>query len=187
LEFLVKEYLEKLSEQIKTFPVKKILELTEVIHNTILNNGTIYVCGNGGSAASASHFVVDLSKGVGAIDGSQPKIISLNDNIPLITAISNDIDYSEVFSFQLNNRIASDDLLVVLTGSGNSSNLIKAINVAKEKSAVSVALTGFSGGEMSSIVDLHINFKGSDMQIAEDLHIVVLHIILRIMTYQTHK
>ena len=113
----------------------------------------VFTCGNGGSGATASHFVNDWVKGISLESGLRVRAQCLNDNIPLLTAVANDIDYSDVFSFQLSNLAEAGDLLIVITGSGNSHNILKVLKRAKEMGVVTVGVLGFDGGEAINFVD----------------------------------
>lgn len=133
----------------------------------------IHVAGNGGSASTASHFVTDLMK----IDYGA---VSLNDNPSLITMIANDYGYDQIFSFQLE-RLARTvyDVFVAISASGNSPNILRAVEAAKKEGMVTIGLTGFDGGKLAKIVDHHYNFPSDSYEEIEDAHLALLHHIIK--------
>ena len=141
--------------------------------------------GNGGSSATASHMVCDFGKGAyEALGGKKFKIQCLNDNMPLITAISNDLDYSEIFAYQLKGRLIKDDLIICISGSGNSTNIIKAAEYAKEIGATVISMTGYNGGRLKQLSDCSMCVPINDMQLVEDIHMIFDHMMLRIIQAQ---
>ena len=140
---------------------------------------SIFTFGNGGSAALASHFACDLGKGTLSSHNGQKRfrVISLADNIPLITAWANDHGYEHVFAKQLENLIESGDLVFAISGSGNSSNVLRALQVARTHRARTIGLTGFEGGKMKSLCDVCVILPSDNMQIIEDFHLSVTHAI----------
>lgn len=163
----------------------------DVIVCQILNSRTIYVCGNGGSAAIAEHLACDCVKGV-ATDAENDfslNVVSLSSNLPMISAIANDIGYDEVFSKQLqwlswnlkDFGSYSNDVLIVISSSGNSPNIIKVINKAKERGIMTVAITGFDGGKAKELVDYCIHINSDNYGIIEDASQAVMHFIAQKM------
>lgn len=143
----------------------------------------IYICGNGGSHATASHYCCDFNKGVSGESQNNTNFICLGDNTSTITAIANDISYDEIFSYQLRNRLKQNDILFVISGSGNSKNIVKAMEVAKEKNNLIIGLCGYDGGKVKEMSDicLHVNIK--NMQIVEDIHMIIDHCMMYIFAY----
>lgn len=177
----MKKYIEELSDIINKIDQEKINSLANKIIEVRDNNKTVYIIGNGGSAANASHWACDLNKGTleRHFDQHQKriKVSSLTDNITLMTAISNDLGYDEIFSQQLRNCIMKGDLLITITGSGKSKNIINAINVAKMSQAYVISLLGFDGGEVAHISDDSLIVPSNNYGIIEDAHSIVGHII----------
>lgn len=171
-------HIENVVQALKIVKVEEIERLCEKLVDTWNRNGTVYVCGNGGSAALAQHFAVDLFKGV---RGNKPnaRTVSLVDNIPLLTAISNDISYSEVFSFQIEGLVSKQDLLVFISGSGNSTNVLTAISKAQSKEVYTFGIFGLGGGLASRMVNDRIEILTDDMQVFEDLSSVIIHALLK--------
>ncbi|WP_371865715.1 D-sedoheptulose-7-phosphate isomerase [Dictyobacter kobayashii] len=137
--------------------------------------------GNGGSAATASHLALDLTKNTYAPDKPRLKAISLTDHVPLITAWSNDVAYEYIFSEQLKNFLGVNDVVIGISTSGNSLNVINALKFAKENDAYTIGLLGANGGKMKDIVDAYVLAPGSNIEQEEDAHLIFSHIITRHM------
>ena len=144
-----------------------------------LQGRTIFIVGNGGSAATASHFACDLALGPRSSGGKAYRAISLGDNNALITAAGNDLGYETVFSEQLKTLLAPDDLVLAISASGNSPNIIEAVEYANHIGAMTIGLTGFDGGRLRHIAaeHIHISTPKGDYGPVEDLHLVVNHLI----------
>lgn len=138
---------------------------------------TVFVCGNGGSAATASHFATDLGKGASYGKDQRFKVISLTDSTPTITAYANDIGYEVVFSEQLRGLGKPGDVLVTISGSGSSANVLRAIEAARDMDIDVVSLTGFSGGQSGPMADIHINVPSEHMGRIEDIHMAICHMV----------
>ena len=173
-----KKYLSDLKNQIELLDLKKINLFSEVIKNKHKKNKNIFICGNGGSAANADHITNDLMFGF-----TKKKIgfnfISLCSNTAKITCLANDIGYEKIFSNQLKIQGRKGDLLIVLTGSGNSRNIIQVVNEAKLKKIDTFGLIGFDGGKVKNILDDFVHFKIDDMQISEDLQMIVMNYVMK--------
>ena len=150
-------------------------QITEALVQAYKDYRTVYVFGNGGSAALASHFACDLSKGT--VNGSTKRfrVMALTDNVPLMTAWANDSKYEDIFAEQLANFATRGDVALAISASGNSPNVIKALKVAKQAGSVTAGLTGFAGGRMLALCDACIVVPCDNMQIIEDLHLCVTH------------
>ncbi|TWI77264.1 D-sedoheptulose 7-phosphate isomerase [Desulfobotulus alkaliphilus] len=140
---------------------------------------TIYILGNGGSAATAAHGVCDINKGVCLDLEKKFKMISLADNISMITAIANDLDYSRIFVEQLKNFLEPGDLVLAISGSGNSANVIHAADYARQKGAFVIGISGFDGGKLAEKSDIHIHIPIHDMQKVEDGQMMVIHMLMQ--------
>ena len=141
----------------------------------------IYSMGNGGSAATASHYAGDFNKGLSLGKKKRFKFISLNDNLPTILSLANDVSYESIFVEQLKNFLVPGDVIVAISGSGNSANIINAVSWAKEHDAVVIGLTGYSGGKLFALSDIHLHVPIDNMQIVEDLHMVFDHLMMSIL------
>ena len=153
----IKEYYEREIECIKRFNLDEINEAMNVILDTYNNGGTIYVCGNGGSASTASHMQNDFNKGISEYVDKKFNFYCLSDNVSTMMAVANDIGYEEVFRFPLLNKITDKDLFVGISGSGNSKNVLNAAEYAKECGAKVVGITGYSGGKLKEMADYKKN------------------------------
>jgi D-sedoheptulose 7-phosphate isomerase len=146
-----------------------------------LNDSFIFLLGNGGSAATASHLACDLGKGTVAPGRKRMKVMSLTDNLPLITAWANDTQYEDIFAEQLAHFISSGDLVMGISGSGKSKNVLNALKLAKECGALTIGLTGFDGGEMKDMVDYCLIVPSTNMQQIEDCHLIITHLIFSLL------
>ncbi len=174
----IPKYKENLCQLISNLNNEGISEIVDLLDRTILSGKRIYVCGNGGSAGSASHFIADLNKGAKS-ENFFPRGICLNDNIPTMMAVANDISYEEVFVYQLENHIEKDDVLIGISGSGNSMNVINAINYANENDGITIGLCGYDGGKLKKMSQKKIHIESFDMQKVEDCHMIICHIIMQ--------
>jgi D-sedoheptulose 7-phosphate isomerase len=138
---------------------------------------TVFFFGNGGSSSTASHFVTDFSK-VATREGSRSlRSIGLSDNVPSVTALANDRDYSQVFSEQLKTLAEPGDVAIAISGSGNSPNVLEAVRVARSMGLATVGLTGIGGGKLKDLVDVALVAPSNSMQHVEDVHVTVLHLL----------
>ena len=179
-----KRYFSTLSKVSKKINYDTIEELAKLMLNYYLSNKNIFVCGNGGSASISNHFICDHLKGTSLNTHLLPKIISLSSNLEIITAIANDIQYDEIFSFQLSRLARQGDCLITISSSGNSENIIKAIKWAKQNKLKTVSLNGFDGGRAMQISDISINVPCNNYGIIEDLHQSIMHILAQSIRMQ---
>ena len=140
-----KEYIAKLNKTQNLIDITKIISIYKTLEESILNNGQIFVAGNGGSASVANHFLCDFNKGIKNSSNNKliPKVISLSNSIELITAISNDLSYKKIFSFQLENFAKSNDCIILFSCSGTSKNILEAVKMAKKNKVKIIFITGF--------------------------------------------
>jgi D-sedoheptulose 7-phosphate isomerase len=173
-----KSYIEYLSSVLEKISLDEIEQFIKVLLDARAKGSTVYFIGNGGSAATASHFANDIA--IGTRQYEKPfRVISLCDNQAVITAIANDDGYDKIFSQQLEVLLKKDDVVVAISASGNSANLLCAIDVAKQKEAVTVGLTAFDGGKLRKVVDLsvHVPTGKNEYGPAEDAHMVLDHLV----------
>lgn len=170
-----RSYFDLLSRTIASLPFDPVEEVTAVLVRAYERQRTVFVFGNGGSAALASHFACDLGKGT--VNGSSKRfrVMALTDNVPLMTAWANDSHYENIFAEQLANFATPGDVAFAISASGNSPNVLKALKTAKEFGCITTGLTGFSGGSMRGLCDSCIIVPADNMQIIEDLHVCVAH------------
>lgn len=178
----IKNYYEDEIKIIKSLDFEEINRAVNAIIDAYERDASIYVFGNGGSAATASHFVNDFNKGISENFAKKFNMICLCDNFSTIMAIANDISYEEVFRFQLTGRLTSLDLVIGISGSGNSANVIRAVEYAKEVGASVVGISGYQGGRLKQLSDFHMHVPVEDMQITEDIHMTFDHMMYRVIT-----
>ena len=183
LNNFVEDYIGLLSKSILNTNVNNLEKSCKEILRRIKNKKTIYVCGNGGSAAIANHYVVDFLKFFKDKTNLKPKILSLSNNIETITAISNDINYKNVFSYQLDNYYSKGDLLILVSSSGNSKNIIELVKFAKKNKIQTIGFTGFNGGYLKKNCNISIHINAQNYGISEDAHHILMHIQLQYLIY----
>ena len=159
----------------------KLKQLMKILVHARDKRKTIFIMGNGGSASTASHFAGDLSKGT-LVEGSPRfKVIALTDNIPTMLAWANDKSYEDIFVEQLKNLMETGDVVIGISGSGKSMNVIKAIEYANQQGAVTVGFSGYDGGQLKRCAQENIHVPSFDMQKVEDIHLLVLHLLFRLL------
>ena len=171
-----------LDQQVKSISVlknsyKTLIEIYNIIKNARDKNTQIFVMGNGGSASTASHFVSDLLKTSITNETKRFKAMSLSDNIPVLLAWSNDVSYDKVFSSQLENFLQEDDVVIGISGSGNSKNVLDAIEFANQKHAITIGLSGKGGGKLSELAKINLTVQSDDMLTIETIHLLICHLI----------
>jgi D-sedoheptulose 7-phosphate isomerase len=179
----IRDYFDKLHEGLVNMDEEKIDEVVQILFDAWKTGKQVIVMGNGGSAATASHIACDFGKGI--IKGQDEydpnlkrmKVISLGDNLATLTALGNDLSYDDVFTQQLMNLVNSEDVVIVISGSGNSKNILKAAEFANSKGATTIGFLGFDGGKAKSIVNHAIIFNENHYGRAEDAHMILDHLI----------
>lgn len=173
------KYINKLKESIDNIDHSAIDAIIELLEKAEKNGDVIYFIGNGGSAATASHFATDMSVGLRLRKIRNFNTVCLSDNVATVTAVSNDVGYENVFYAQLINRLRPNDLLIAISASGNSPNIIRACEYAKKVGAKIVGCTGFDGGKLKALSDVnfHVATEKGEYGIVEDLHMMLDHII----------
>ncbi len=167
-----KNYFNRVSDTLVQLDINALEKVADLLLTCRENGNTVYIFGNGGSASTASHVTGDFLKGISYQLEKRFRIICLNDNIAALTAITNDLSYEEVFVEQLQTFMKKDDVVIGISGSGNSANVVKAMEYARDNKAVTIALTGYTGGKLKDIVDIMINAPIKDMEVTEDIHII---------------
>lgn len=183
---LLKKYAVRLAEAINRLEWAPIEALALAMKEARATGNTVWICGNGGSAANAIHWANDFLYPVVKHGGKGLRIQALPGNPAVLTCLGNDLGYDTIFSRQLETNANKGDLLVALSGSGNSGNILEAIAIGKEIGMKSFALVGFDGGKAKSAADVAIHFDTDDMQVAEDLQMVVCHMLVQCL-YQAFK
>lgn len=176
-----KEYLELVKQTIDKLDQSAINAAAQAFLDAYHKGGNIYVFGNGGSGATASHVAGDFLKGASYGLDKRFKMICLNDNIASMMAIANDIGYEDIFIEPLKNFIGKDDLVIGISGSGNSENVVRAMTFAKDQGVKTLALSGFNGGKISKLADISVHADVMDMEVCEDIHMIIFNIIKKEM------
>lgn len=146
-----------------------------LLDDAIRTRRTVYACGNGGSAATSGHLLCDFLKGIQTDTTLRPKVVSLASHLELITAIANDIDYAEVFAYQLRTLAEPGDVLMTISASGNSENIVRAVDWARGHGVKSIAMTGFSGGRSKALADVVLHVSAENYGVVEDIHQSMMH------------
>jgi D-sedoheptulose 7-phosphate isomerase len=179
-DYLV-NYCAGLSKVLRSVSPERFEEFVHLLESAYQDGRQVFLMGNGGSGSTASHFACDLNKGVSFGRQKRFRVICLNDNLPILMAYSNDVSYEDVFVEQLKNFLHPGDLVVGISGSGNSPNVLKAIAYANSLGAHTVGLCGFNGGKLAGTVRTPILAPVHDMQKAEDVHMIVLHVVMQVL------
>jgi D-sedoheptulose 7-phosphate isomerase len=173
----VDSYLRELRAVIDDLPTDRLAALGEMLYRAYRNEKQVFILGNGGSASTASHMAADLAKNTIRPNMRRFRVLSLNDNIALLTALANDLGYENVFSEQLKNLVQPGDLLIAVSASGNSENVLEAIRYAQHRCAEAVGIVGFQGGAAAELVDLAIVVPSDHYGVVEDVHLIINHIV----------
>ena len=181
------QYLDRLKNVLDKFDLKVFGEMVGTILDSYSRGAQIFVMGNGGSGSTASHLACDINKGCCIDLEKKFKMICLNDNIPTMLALANDLSYNSVFEEQLKNFFNPDDLVIGISGSGNSDNVLRAIGYASANGGRTIGWSGFGGGRLAGIVDLAFVVDSDDMQQVEDVHMVVAHMIMQSVHSALHQ
>lgn len=178
----IASYFNKLKLTIDRIAIDELDTLMNVLVAAKECGQIIFVMGNGGSAATASHYVCDFNKGISLNQEKKFKFICLNDNVPSMMAYANDMSFEDIFVEQLRNFLVEGNVVIGISGSGNSKNVLKAIEYANTTGAITVGLTGYDGGQLKKMVKYGVHIPINDMQITEDLHMVLDHCMMKILS-----
>jgi D-sedoheptulose 7-phosphate isomerase len=178
---VIQSYLDDLNQVLGALPVQDIERCVEVLQQARLNDRQVFILGNGGSAATASHFACDLGKNTVMPGRPRFRVMALTDNMPLFSALANDYGYEHVFAEQLANLVRPDDVVIGISGSGNSPNVLNAIRLAREVGATTIGLIGFTGGKLKGMVDVSVLVPSHCMEKVEDVHLILEHMITTAM------
>lgn len=176
---LIKSYIETLTETVNQLPVGRIAQVVEILQAARLTGRKIFIMGNGGSASTASHFVCDLAKNTRHPGLPHFRVIGLTDNMAIFSAYANDEGYENVFATQLANLVEAGDIVIAISASGNSANVLKAVEEARNHAAVTIGFTGFDGGRLGSLVDVQVHVNSHIIEHVEDIHLALEHMIVK--------
>ena len=175
-------YFEREKQVLDMIDKSSLSQVMNILERARLDGRQIFIMGNGGSAATASHYCCDFNKGISLHKEKRYRMICLNDNVPTMMAYANDMSYDDVFVGPLQNFYQTGDVVIGISGSGNSENVVRAIQWAMGHGAVTVAFTGYDGGKLKQIAEYGVHVPINDMQITEDLHMVFDHCMMKVLT-----
>jgi len=179
MDFSVSSYLEHLSHMAGQLDQASVENAIDLIRNAWSEKRKTIVCGNGGSALTASHYITDWNKSVYLSTGKPFRGTCLSDNMGLVTAYANDISYDDIYSEQLTNLMDEGDLVIAVSGSGNSPNVVRAMEWANSNGGVTLAICGYDGGKIKELAQHSLWVQSFDMQICEDLHFIFGHMVMK--------
>lgn len=171
----IHSYWHSLIDVLQVMSTAPVVKVADELHACYQRGGTVFVLGNGGSAATASHLACDLAKGTRANGAPTFRVLSLTDNVPLLTAWSNDADYGCALAEQLAAFIQPRDLVLAISASGNSPNVLQAMQTARSAGATTIGLTGATGGRLAGLVDVALRVPSDSIEQVEDAHVIVAH------------
>ena len=183
----VSNYITTLQQTMDQLPRETIVRVIDLLHAARLSGRQVFIMGNGGSASTATHFVCDLSKNTRHQAWPHFKAIGLSDNMAVFSAYANDEGYENVFSQQLANLVMPDDIVIAISASGNSKNILNGVLFAKSQNAITIGFTGFDGGSLASLVDIDVHVNSTVIEHVEDIHLMLEHIIVKSLREKVHS
>ncbi len=179
VDFTLKNYIVEHGRVLDSLDYGQLAKAVGIVEDAFSRGVKIVTCGNGGSASTASHFITDWNKMANLATGEKFRGLSLVDNIGLVTAYGNDLSFDEIFSGQCKARLDEGDLLIAISGSGNSMNVVRAIETANKMGASTLAILGYDGGEVIKVADHSFLVPSFDMQVCEDIHLMFGHMVMK--------
>lgn len=183
----ITNYVSQLQQTLNQLPNGRIVQVIDLLHSARLAGRKIFIMGNGGSASTATHFVCDLAKNTRKEGWPHYKVIGLADNMAIFSAYANDEGYENVFAQQLANLVMPEDIVIGISASGHSKNVLNAMLLAKSQDATTIGFTGFDGGRLSSMVDINIHVNSNIIEHVEDIHLVLEHMIVKALREQVYS
>ena len=177
----IQRYLEEVQYTLGALPLERIQDVVDVLLSANYASCTVFTLGNGGSAATASHFACDLAKGTIVSGRPRFRVSALTDNVPLMTAWSNDVAYEDLFAEQLRGLMRPGDVVVAFSGSGRSPNVLRAVKLARRMGGITIGFSGFDGGPLSHLVDVPVVVPCDCMEQIEDVHLVLCHLTATVL------
>lgn len=171
------DYFDRLAGGAASVDRARLQAAADLLGATYAAGGTVFACGNGGSAAISNHLHCDHLKGVQTDTDLKPKVVSLSSTIETITAIANDISYDEVFAYQLRTLARAGDALITISSSGDSENVVRACQWARDNGVATIAMTGFTGGRSAAIADINLHVDADNYGVIEDIHQSLMHVL----------
>lgn len=174
---IVRDYLNLLTKAITELDETKIQEVIDIVKDAHAQDKQVFILGNGGSATTASHIACDLQKGLKQATEKRFRVSSITDNVAVMTAWANDTAYENIFAEQIDSLLQPGDVVIAISGSGNSPNVIKAVERANKLGAITIGWSGFAGGKLAQVAQKSIVVNSDSMQRIEDVHLVIGHIV----------
>lgn len=174
---IYREYVAELKKTLDQLPLQKIEQIVDLLFATWLADKQVFVMGNGGSASTASHMACDLGKNTAIPGVRRVRVMSLNDNMALFSAHANDNGYENVFAEQLSNFLYAGDVVIAISASGNSPNVLRAVERAGSLGATTVGLSGYQGGQLAQMVDVPVVIRNDNIEQIEDIHLMLEHMV----------
>ena len=178
----ISKYISEEKKVIDSLDKNEINMVMNILEKTRYDRRRVFICGNGGSASTASHMTSDFNKGVSINLKNKYDFECLSDNVPMMMAIANDISYEDVFVIPLKNKLHKDDVVIGISGSGNSENVIRAIEYSNKVGATTISFTGYLGGKLKEISKYNVHVNIDNMQIVEDVHLILNHMMMYILS-----
>lgn len=178
----IKKYIEMEKKVLDSLSAEDISKVMNILEDARLKGKRIFICGNGGSASTAAHFECDFNKGVSYDQKVKYDFECLSDNVPMMMAIANDIGYDDIFVVPLRNKLKCGDIVIGISGSGNSENVVRAIEYGNEVGAETIGLIGYDGGRLKEIAKYHIHVEMNNIQMVEDVHLMLDHMMMYILS-----
>lgn len=178
----IRQYIELEKAVLDSLAENQINEVMNVLEQARLARKRIFICGNGGSASTASHLECDFNKGISYTQEVKYDIECLSDNVPMMMAIANDLGYDNIFLEPLKNKLKPGDIVIGISGSGNSENVVRAFEYANQIGAETVAFVGYKGGKLKKLAKYNIHVQIDNMQIVEDIHLILDHMMMYILS-----
>lgn len=183
----IEAYLKRVHNTVDMVRMDEVEAAWRLLHDVMQRDGWVYLCGNGGSAATASHLAVDLGKNLKRKPNRRMRVLSLTDNVPWITALANDLSYDDCFSEQLRNYIKPGDLIIGISASGDSENVVRAFRLAQDYGADRLALIGFDGGRLAKLASAKVWIESYDYGLVESVHGIVAHMLVGLLNERQTK
>lgn len=175
----IRSYFAEITDALNRMDIVTIQAAIDLLHQTRLAGRQVFIMGNGGSASTASHMTCDLAKNTRHDDLLPFRVIGLTDNMALFSAYSNDEGYENAFAQQLSNLVQPQDVVVAISTSGNSANVLRAIELARTRDALTIGMTGFDGGRLGHLVDIHLHVPSDCIEQVEDVHLMLEHLMAK--------
>lgn len=183
----IRSYIVQLQSTLDLLPLQKISEVISILYEARLANRQVFIMGNGGSASTATHFVCDLAKNTRKPGWPDFRVLGLSDNMALVSAYANDEGYENVFARQLASFVQPEDVVIGISTSGKSANVLEAVKLANDRGATTIGFTGFDGGQLAKLVDVNVHVPSDCIEQVEDVHLILEHLMCKVLRERTQQ